>query len=115
MKTIKPPLLELCSAEYTATLVQVPDGNPQIWILAKGEHPTSGYEVTFHQAPLDVYPPEFSLWHLKPAGRSLDVITPFAKFTSFDARGKVEKVTVVDAGGRNAVPVKPIKSTSNHK
>jgi hypothetical protein len=109
------PRLELCSAEYTATLVQVPDGTSIVSILAQGVHPTSGYEVVFHKNPKDVYPPEFSLWHLKPSGVALDVVTPFAKFTSFELRGKVEKINIVDASGSHELHVKPISSRLQHR
>jgi hypothetical protein len=99
---------ELCSAEYSATLVPVPDGTPKIFITAQGVHPTSGYEVMFHRSPLDVYPPEFSLWHLKSSNTVLDVLTPFTKFTAFDEQKPVASVLVVDATGRHHVTVKPL-------
>ena len=75
------PRPELCSAEYSATLVPVPDGTPKVFITAQGVHATSGYEVMFHASPLDVFPPQFSLWHLRPSGPVTDVLTPFTKFT----------------------------------
>jgi len=97
-------LLELCSAEYTAALVSVPDGNPFIRIRAHGAHPASGYEVGFHKSLDDVYPPQFSLWQLRPEDGS-DVLTPFARSTSFEVRGEVEKVMILDAKGMHHVPV----------
>jgi hypothetical protein len=106
------PTPELCSAEYSATIVPVPDGTPKIFITAQGEHSTSGFEVIFHRSPADVYPPEFSLWHVK-SGPGLDVITPFTKLTAFDVQEKspvksVKSIVVVDASGRHTVTVKPI-------
>src|SRR5277367_2235170 len=77
------PQPELCSAEYSATLVPVPDGGFKVFITAQGVHPTAGYEVIFHVSPLDVFPPRFSLWHLKPTGHPTGPSTPFTKFTGF--------------------------------
>jgi hypothetical protein len=84
------PLPELCSAQYTATIVPVPDAGDEVFIQASGVHPTSGYEVFFQKSLIDVYPPEFSLWHIKPSGPVLDVITPFSKFTGFKVEGAVQ-------------------------
>jgi hypothetical protein len=69
----------------------------------------------FHTNPADVYPPEFSLWHIKPAGVSLDVLTPFIELTAFDETKQVQNVVVVDATGRIQVPVKPIGIKLLHK
>lgn len=105
---VQPP--ELCSAQYTATLVQVPDGGEQIFIQASGVHPTSGFEVFFQRSPLDVYPPQFSLWHVRPSAPTLDVISPFSKFTSFKVTGPVSEVKVSDANGQHRVTVQKIGS-----
>jgi len=102
------PRPELCSAEYSTTKVPVPDGIPKVFITAQGVHPTSGYEVMFHQSPMDVFPPQFSLWHLKPTGPVTDVLTPFTKFTVFDAKQEVKTVEIVDAAGRHKVDVKSL-------
>ena len=102
------PQPELCSAEYSATLVPVPDAGFKIFITAQGVHPTGGYEVIFHVSPLDVFPPRFSLWHLKPTGRTTDVISPFTKFTGFDSKDPVKVVEVTDASGIHKIDVKPL-------
>jgi hypothetical protein len=104
MTTPQPPTFELCSAEYSATLVPVPDGKSMIYVLAQGVHRTSGYEVLFRQSPKEVYPPEFSLWHHKPIAAS-DVLTPFAKFLTFPANGKVANIKIHDANGTHEIPV----------
>lgn len=101
----------LCAAQYSATIVQIPDGGDEVFIQASGVHPTSGYEVFFQKSPLDVYPPEFSLWHVKPSGPALDVITPFSKFTGFRAGGVVKQVTISDAKGRHTVAVQKLGTT----
>lgn len=103
---ISPP--ELCSAQYTATMVQIPDGGDEIIIQASGVHSTSGYEVFFQRSPLSIYPPEFSLWHIKPSGPVLDVITPFSKFATFPAPDPVQYVVIHDASGAHTVKVQTI-------
>ena len=109
------PNPELCAGEYTATRVPVPDGPTKIFITAQGVHTTSGYCVFFHRSQIDVYPPEFSFWHIKPAGVSLDVVTPFTELTAFDEAKRVESVVVVDATGHYQVPVKAIADNLLHK
>ena len=115
MTTSPSPKPELCAAEYTATRVPVPDGPTKIFIAAQGVHSVSGYRVFFHRGQIDVYPPEFSLWHIKPAGVSLDVLTPFTELTAFDETKRVESVVVVDATGRHQVPVKALGDNLLHK
>src|SRR5690349_20954499 len=86
-----PQNVELCSATYRAQQV------PGVVILtATGLHPTSGYSQFFEQAMIDVFPPEFTLWHIKPADIVLDVFTPFAVAVTFKAANPVERVTVHD-------------------
>jgi hypothetical protein len=106
MHDLRPP--ELCSAQYTATLVPVPDSGDEVIIQASGMHPTSGYAVFFQKSRIDIYPPEFSLWHVKPSGPTSDVISPFSKFTGFKASGRVKTVTVFDANGRHDISVQKI-------
>src|SRR5262249_34324058 len=83
------PQLEPCIADYTASLVPVPDAPARVYVTAQGMHPTSGYEVQFHRSPMDVYPPEFSFWHISPPGPVLEVLTPFISFISFEVRGEI--------------------------
>jgi hypothetical protein len=109
------PIPELCAAEYSATRVSVPDGPAKIFVTAQGVHATLGYRVMFHTSPADVYPPEFSLWHIKPAGASPDVITPFTELTAFDETGQVQNVVVIDAAGCHQIPVKAIGVKLLHK
>ncbi|MGH9512513.1 MAG: hypothetical protein ACRD2U_10305 [Terriglobales bacterium] len=91
MKKLEPPHTELCSAEYTATLVPGLDGPEHIYITAQGMHPTSGYKIIFRTEPEDVYPPEFSLWHIRPTGFVSQMVTPFTETTIFEVRGTVER------------------------
>lgn len=99
----KPTSVTLCSASYRAQ--QVPDA---IFIFADGIHPTSGYHAFFEQSPIDVFPPEFILWHVAPSGIVLDVLTPFTTYTSFQSGGKIERVVVHDADGRHDVDVEQV-------
>lgn len=98
---------KLCNAEYTATQLRIPDGPREIWIVAKGKHPTAGYEVYFQQTPLDIFPPEFELWHIEPDA-SADVITPFSRFVTFTARDTQAEVFVHDSNGRHRVSVEQL-------
>jgi hypothetical protein len=103
---------ELCSGEYSATVVAIPDGGEEVFVEAEGVHSTGGYEVFFQKSPLDVYPPQFSLWHLKPSGPSTDVLTPFTEITTFQKTGEVREVIVVDKAGRHPVKVQRIGEKS---
>ena len=98
-----PRTVEPCAAPYRAE--QVPGA---VLIFAHGVHPTSGYVVFFEKSPIDVFPPEFSFWHVKAAGIVLEVITPFTEYTSFKAKEKVEAVVVHDANGKHEVKVEQV-------
>lgn len=116
MTTPSSPAPELCAAEYTATRVPpVLDGPAKVFITAQGAHPTSGYRVMFHQSPTDVYPPEFSLWHIRPSGIVLEVLTPFTELVVFDETNRVESVVIVDATGRHQVPTAPLRGNLLHR
>jgi hypothetical protein len=106
--------LEPCIADYTATLIPIPDAPARVYITAQGVHPTTGYEVQFHRSPIDVYPPEFSLWHLKPTGPVLEALTPFTSFISFELAGAVDHVAIHDAAGRHEVPLRHLGKTILH-
>ena len=98
-----PTSVALCSAEYRAQ--QVPGA---VLIFADGIHATSGYQVFFEQLPIEIFPPEFSLWHVAPSGIVLEVLTPFTTYTSFKSSGKIERVVVHDADGRHEVEVEQV-------
>ncbi len=98
MASRQPASVELCAATYRAE--QVPGS---VFVHAQGIHPTSGYQVFFEQSPLTVFPPEFSLWQIKPGGIVLDVLTPFAVHITFKASQKVDKVVVHDSTGMRRV------------
>ena|SRR5688572_29698074 len=95
--------IEACAASYRAQ--QVPGA---VIIFAEGVHPTSGYKEFFQRSMIDVFPPQFSLWHVVPSGIVLQVITPFTEHTSFSASHKVDEVTVHDADGKHVVPVEQV-------
>jgi hypothetical protein len=102
-----PKSIGLCAASYGAE--QVPG---LVLVYAHGFHMTSGYKVFFERSPIDVYPPEFVLWHIKPSGVVLEVITPFTEMTEFRADKKVAKVVVHDSNGRHEVPVEQVPDTA---
>jgi hypothetical protein len=92
---------ELGRAKYRAQ--QVPGA---VVIFAEGWHPTGGYRDFFEQSPLDIYPPQFILWQVPPAGVATQQITPFVIWVMFGASETVETVTVSDADGNHDVKVK---------
>jgi hypothetical protein len=97
-KTVRP-----CAASYRAE--QVPGA---VLIFAEGAHATSGYVVFFEKSPLEIFPPQFSLWHVEPSGMVLEVITPFSKYTSFATKTKIDTVVVYDANGKHEVEVEQV-------
>jgi len=92
--------LELCVAAYQAHQI-----GRTVVIVATGAHPTSGYDAFFEQSPIDIFPPEFTLWHRAPTGPVLDVITPFSVSTHFAASEPVKKIIVHDSTGSHDVDV----------
>ena len=92
----------LCAATYRAQ--QVPGA---VLIFADGFHVTSGYKVFFELLPIDIFPPQFSLWHTTPSGPVLEVITPFTEYTSFKG-SEFETVVVHDINGKHEVPVEQV-------
>ena len=93
----------LCEATYRAQ--QIPGA---VLVFADGMHPTSGYVTFFEQTPIDVFPPEFVLWHIKPSGIVLQVLTPFSVHVSFNAPGEVKRIVVHDANGPHQVDVEQV-------
>lgn len=74
-------------------------------LIAEGTHGSPGFEVFFRQSNIDIFPPEFILYHRLPEGFVIQVETPFVTSTQFQAAGKVESVTVHDAQGEHRVKV----------
>ncbi len=95
--------VEPCRGKYYAQ--QVPGA---VIVFGAGAHPTSGYQVFFEELPIDVFPPQFRLMHIKPGGPAAQAITPFAVYTRFKATEKVEQVIVHDANGCHKVPVEQV-------
>ena len=99
----KPKSIEPCEASYTAQQIE-----SAVIIIAIGSHPAAGYETRFVEAPIRVYPPEHTLYHLPPSGPTAEVITPFAVCTSFQAEERVSEVIVHDANGEHVIPVEQV-------
>lgn len=97
---VAPKGAELCEAVYTAV-----QRAGLITIRAHGQHGTPGHRVRFERLRGDVYPPEFRLVHLAPAGRPAAKPTPFEVDLSFPAATRVAYVHVTDAKGRQRIPV----------
>lgn len=94
---------ELCEGKYSAQ--QVPGA---VIIFAAGAHLTSGYETFFEQLPIDIFPPQYRLMHVKPDGFVSQVITPFFVYTSFPANRKIDEVVIHDASGEHKVKVEQV-------
>ena len=92
--------LSLCAGSYTATRIA-----QTVIVTATGVHATSGFAVFLEQTPIDVFPPEFALWHKAPTGPVLDVITPFSVSAHFATTDSVKAVVVHDADGAHTVRV----------
>lgn len=95
--------IALCSGRYYAE--QIPGA---VLIHAHGYHNTSGYKVFFEKSPLAIFPPQYTLWHIKPSGPVLEVITPFSVSTSFNAAERVASVVINDADGKHSVLVEQV-------
>jgi hypothetical protein len=94
--------LELCVGSYHAQQI-----GHSVVVVATGVHPTTGYEVFLEHNAVDVFPPQFSLWHKTPSGVVLHAITPYSKSAPFISPVPVKQVIVQDANGRHAVKVEP--------
>lgn len=77
----------------------------QIFILAKGVNPTSGWVVKFKRLPLKIFPPQHQLWCIPPEGMVLQVLTEYQVKVSFKSRQPLPQVIVHDADGKHRVPV----------
>jgi hypothetical protein len=93
--------LSLCAGSYTATRIA-----QTVVVSATGVHATSGFSVFLEQTPIDVFPPEFALWHKAPSGPVLDVITPFSASAHFATTDNVKAVVLHDADGAHIVNVR---------
>jgi hypothetical protein len=92
--------VELCVGSYLAQQF-----GKTVSLVATGAHPTSGFDSFLQQSPLDVFPPEFTLWHKVPTGIVLQVVTPFSVSAHFAAAESVNAITVHDADGVHQVKV----------
>lgn len=91
---------EPCSGDYRAR-----QGCGSVTITATGQHNTGGFHTYFERSLVDVFPPEFALFHDRPTGAVTQVISPFSVDVSFEAKGTVKSVTVHDATGPHEVQV----------
>ena len=87
-------------AEYTAS--QTPG---DVTVVARGEHPTGGYETKLVESPLKIWPPQYLLVCKKPDGPATQVISAFEVKATFKTKELVKKVVVSDAAGKHEVKV----------
>jgi len=104
-----PKNVALCSATYSAQ--QVPGS---VIIVATGYHLTSGFQVFFEKSKIDVFPPEFTLWHVAPSGLVAQMVTPFSTYTSFSAHEAIERVIIHDEQGRHEIHITPVPDLLEH-
>lgn len=97
--------LELCVGSYHAEQI-----GQTVILTATGVHPTSGYDIFFEQSPIDVFPPEYSLWHKNPSGVTLQVVTPYSESVHFISAVPVKRLVVHDANGSHNVTVEQAAS-----
>jgi hypothetical protein len=71
-------------------------------VHAEGEHPTAGWKILFAQKSAS----ELALRSKPPEGISAQVMTPFSICARIPAAGVGDRVTVIDATGAVAVPVR---------
>jgi hypothetical protein len=95
---------ELCRGSYTAEqFLHV------VTLKAEGSHPTGGYQVFLKRNPVYVFPPSFTLTHIRPVGEANQQITPFLKTSQFECIDAVKEILIVDAAGSHQVEVKQVK------
>ena len=99
------PGLELCEGTYRAE--KLPG---TVLVFAGGIHPTSGYQTFWAEDSPNRVPIQLSLWHVRPTGPVLQVITPFSVCTSFQTTHDVANVSIRDASGVHVVAVEQARA-----
>ena len=87
-------------ADYTAS--QTPG---DVTLVARGQHPTAGYQTMLAPSLLRIWPPQYLLIRKKPDGSAAQVMTPFEVSVTFKAKDLVKTVIVTDAAGQHEVKV----------
>ncbi len=95
---------ELCNEEGEVQYTAQQNGG-KVTLTARGQHRTGGFAVRFQDTPIDVFPPEYELRHVRPTGMVTQAITPFEQTTRFPAADPVGRVVVHDAQGRHEIEV----------
>jgi len=95
---------EVCRGDYSAEQFI-----HTVTLKASGSHPTGGYHVFLRTNPAYVYPPVFTLTHLRPLGVVTQQVTRFLKIIQFENRETLRELTVVDAAGTHQVEIKQVK------
>jgi hypothetical protein len=97
------PHVELCAGSYHAC--RLPG---TVLVFAEGIHATSGFHTFWFHDAHDGTPAELSLWHLRPTGVVLQVVTPFSVATSFQTTADIRSVTVHDSEGSHLIRVEDV-------
>lgn len=95
---------ELCAnASYSAS-----QSGGKVTLTATGEHPTAGWKTEFEQLPIRIYPPQYRLVCVRPAGVVAQVLRPFEATASFKAERPVSEIIIHDSRGRHSVAVRQL-------
>lgn len=95
---------ELCHGSYSAEqFIHV------VTLKAEGSHTTGGYQVFLKRNPVYVFPPSFTLSHIRPVGEVNQQVTPFLKTSQFECKEALKEIVVVDAAGSHQIEVKQVK------
>ena len=76
-------------------------------IAATGNLPDPGYDVEIEQAPLRIFPPQYSIMRYRRAGMFPRLLTPFRICRSFPFGDRVPEITVNHGEGTDEVRVDP--------
>jgi hypothetical protein len=100
-KPSKKSNVELCKATYRAS-----QDTGYVYIFASGEHGTPGYKTYFKKSKLEIFPPKFSFWHIRPTGIVSEHVVTFSDSIKFRCKDPIKSVTVYDATGKHVIEVK---------
>jgi len=79
-----------------------------VTVVVYGSHDTSGFKVTLQQKPIEIFPPQYYLFHESPSGISLPVVTPFVVSAHFRSSNAIDKVVIEDGRGCHDVAIEQV-------
>lgn len=76
-------------------------------MLAEGEAPTPGYDVSIELSPPDVHPPQFDLLWAELPGTHAEVITPYRCRATVRYPAEKAEIVVHHAEGQDRIAIEP--------